>query len=77
MWRDQAGRAQPQGAVPGAGWAAQTPALCALTCVGVGLLQQLAAGVHVGEGADAKAVGGVQLGLQEVTAVLSDIHQLQ
>lgn len=48
-----------------------------LTCVGVGLLQQLGAGVHVGKGADAKAVRGMQLGLKEVTAVFSNIHQLQ
>lgn len=48
-----------------------------LTCVGVGLLQEVGASVHVCECADAQAVGGVQLGLQKVTAVLPNVHELQ
>jgi hypothetical protein len=43
----------------------------------VGLVKQLRAGVEVGEGADAQAVGGVQLGLQEVAAGVPHVRQLQ
>lgn len=48
-----------------------------LTCIGVSLLQEVGAGVHVCKGADAQAVGGMQLRLQEVTAVLPYVHELQ
>ena len=43
----------------------------------VGDAQQLAAGVRVGEGPDAQAVGGVQLPLEELTAGLLDLSQLE
>lgn len=39
--------------------------------------QQLAAGVRVGEGSDAQAVGRVQLPLEELTAGLLDLCQLE
>jgi len=49
----------------------------ALTCVGIRLLQQLRARVHIGKSSNSKAVRGMQLGLKEVTAVFPNIHQLQ
>lgn len=49
----------------------------AVTCISVGLLQKVSAGVHVCKRADAQAVGGMQLRLQEVTAVLPNVHELQ
>lgn len=39
--------------------------------------QQLAAGVRVCKGPDAKAVGGVQLPLEELAAGLLDLSQLE
>lgn len=39
--------------------------------------QQFAAGVRVCEGADAEAVGGVQLPLQELAAGFLDLRELQ
>lgn len=39
--------------------------------------EQLAAGVSVGEGSDAQAVGGIQLPLEELAAGLLDLCQLQ
>ncbi len=48
-----------------------------LTGVSVGLAEQSCAGVEVSERSDAQAVGGMKLRLQEVTANLSNIHQLQ
>ena len=48
-----------------------------LTSVCVGLVEQLGAGVQVSEGSDAQAVGGVELALQELTAHLSDVHELE
>ena len=48
-----------------------------LTCVTVGLREELAAGVQVGEGPDPQTVGGVELGAQEVTAGLLHLAQLQ
>lgn len=43
----------------------------------MGLVQKLRARVQVGEGSDAQTVGGVKLRLQEFTANLTDIHQLE
>lgn len=54
----------------------ETRVLC-LTCVGVSLLQEIGAGVHVCKGTDPQAVGGMQLRLQKVTAVLTHVHELQ
>lgn len=48
-----------------------------LTGISVGLVEQSCAGVKVSECSDAQAVGGMELRLQEVTAKLSNIHQLQ
>lgn len=48
-----------------------------ITCIRIGLLQKVGAGVHICERADAQAVGGVQLRLQEITAVLPNVHELQ
>lgn len=48
-----------------------------VTCVSVGLLQKVGAGVHVCKCSDAQAIGGMQLRLQEVTAVLPNVHELQ
>lgn len=45
-----------------------------LTRVGMGLAEQLSAGVQVSEGTDAQAVGGMELGLQELTTHLSNLH---
>lgn len=50
--------------------------IVSITCVSIGLLQQVGAGMHVCKGADAQAIGGMQLRLQEVTAVLTNIHEL-
>lgn len=55
------------------GMAAQLP----VTCISIGLLQKVGAGVHVCKRTDAQAVGGMQLRLQEITAVLPNIHELQ
>lgn len=43
----------------------------------MGLAEELRAGVQVGEGPDAQAVGGMQLRLQELAADLLDVHQLE
>jgi hypothetical protein len=43
----------------------------------MGLVEELCAGVEVGEGSNAQTVGGVQLALQELTAHLPHVHQLQ
>lgn len=48
-----------------------------LTGISVGLAEQSCAGVKVSERSDAQAVGGMELRLQEVTANLPNIHQLQ
>lgn len=48
-----------------------------LTGISVGLAEESCAGVKVSERSDAQAVGGMKLCLQEVTANLSNIHQLQ
>lgn len=48
-----------------------------LTCVGICLLQQLGARVHICKSSNSKAVRGMQLGLKKVAAVFSNIHQLQ
>lgn len=48
-----------------------------LTGEGVGLTEELRAGVHVGEGPDAQTVGGMQLRLEEVAADLLHVHQLE
>lgn len=48
-----------------------------LTCISVGHAEQFCAGVKVSECSDAQAVGGMELGLQEVAANLPNIHQLQ
>lgn len=48
-----------------------------ITCISVGLLQEVGTGVHVCKCADTQAIGGMQLRLQEVTAVLANIHELQ
>lgn len=48
-----------------------------LTCVGIRLLQQLGTRMHICESSNSKAVRGMQLGLKKVTAVFSNIHQLQ
>lgn len=41
-----------------------------LACVGVGLVQEVRARVHVGERPDAQAVDGMKLGFQKLTARL-------
>lgn len=43
----------------------------------MGLVEELCACVEVSKGSDAQTVGGVQLALQELTAHLPHIHQLQ
>lgn len=48
-----------------------------ITCISIGLLQKVGAGVHICKRADAQAIGGMQLRLKEVTAVLPNIHELQ
>lgn len=48
-----------------------------LTGEGVGLAEELCAGVQVGKGPDAQAVGGMQLRLKELAADLLYIHQLE
>ena len=48
-----------------------------LTGVCVGLVEKLRACVQVSEGSDAQTVGGVKLRLKELTADLTNIHQLQ
>lgn len=48
-----------------------------LTSISMGLVEQLCARVEVSEGSDAQAVGGMKLRLQEFTANLTDIHQLE
>lgn len=45
-----------------------------LTSVGMGLAEQLSAGVQVSESTDTQAVGGMELGLQELTTHLSHLH---
>lgn len=54
-----------------------TGCVAGLTGEGVGLAEELCAGVQVGEGPDAQAVGGMQLRLEEVTADLLHVHQLE
>lgn len=53
------------------------PERATLTGVRVGLGEKLRARVQVGEGSDAQAVGGMELSLQELTAHLTDVHQLE
>lgn len=48
-----------------------------LTCIGISLLQKVSASVHICKCADAQAIGGMQLRLQKVTAVLPNVHELQ
>lgn len=45
-----------------------------LTSVGMRLAEQVSAGVQVSKCTDAQAVGGVELGLQELTTHLSHLH---
>lgn len=71
-WLRASSPAGPLAAGPLAG-----PLAASLTSVCVGLVEQLAAGVQVSEGSDAQAVGGVELALQELTAHLSDVHELE
>lgn len=48
-----------------------------LTCVCMGLVEQLCACVQVSEGSNAQTVGGVKLRLQELATNLANIHQLE
>lgn len=48
-----------------------------LTSIGMSHIKQSYAGVKISKRSDAKAVGGMELSLQEVTANLPNIHQLQ
>lgn len=48
-----------------------------LTSVGMGLAEQVSAGVQVSKGTDAQAIRRVELGLQKLTTHLSYLHQLQ
>lgn len=48
-----------------------------LTGKGVSLAEKLRACVQICEGSDAQTVGGMKLSLQELTADLTNIHQLE
>lgn len=51
--------------------------IIAFTCIRVGEMEKLGAGVQVGESPDAKAVGWVKLSYEKLTAGLFHLLQLE